>query len=81
MDDEDAYVNDVTLNVVSKPRSAAAAAARVKALANDVLVSSLVTASLHTKCVSGDPWEVGGTVPARGDPNDRTHRLPSNRTR
>ncbi len=81
MDDEDAYVNDVTSNVVSKPRSLAVAAVCVKALANNVLVSGLVAASLCNKCASGDLWEVGGTVPARDEPNDRTHGLPSNRTR
>ncbi len=81
MDDEDAYIEEVTSNVVSKPRSLAAAAARVKALANDVLISGQVVASLCTECTSGDPWEVGGAVPARDDPNNRTHRLPSNRTR
>jgi hypothetical protein len=73
MGDEDAYVKDVTLNVVSKPRLSAAVAARVKALANDVLISSQVVACLCTECTSGDPWEVGGAVPARDEPNYRTH--------
>jgi hypothetical protein len=81
MGDEDAYVEDVTLNVVSKPRSLAAVAARVKALANDALVSGQVATSLCIERASGDPWEVGGAVLARDEPNDRTHRLPSNRTR
>jgi hypothetical protein len=81
MDDEDAYIEDVMSNVVSKPRSSAAAAARMKALANNVLISGRVTASLRTKCASGDPWEVGGAIPACDDPNDRTHQLPSNWTR
>jgi hypothetical protein len=69
------------LNVVLKPRLSAAAAASVKALANNVLVSGLVAASLCTECASRDPWKVGGAVLARDEPNNRTYRLPSNRTR
>ncbi len=79
MDDDDAYVKDMTSNAGLKPRSTAAAAMHARALTNHVLVSSQVATSLCTKCASGDPWEVGGAVPARDEPNDRTHQLPNNR--
>jgi hypothetical protein len=78
MDGDDAYVKDTTSNAGSKPRSTAVAAARARAPANHVLVSSQVAASLCTERASGDPWEVGGAVPARDEPDNRTHRLPNN---
>ncbi len=42
MDDNNAYVGDAASNVVSKPRSTAAAATRTVAFANNVLVSGRV---------------------------------------
>ncbi len=46
----------------------------------DILVSSRVVASLCTEQSSRDPWKVGGAVPARDEPNNRSHQLPNNRT-
>jgi hypothetical protein len=80
MDNDDAYVGDAASNAVSKPRSTAAAATRASAFANNVLVRGRVVASLHTEGSSQDPWKVGGTVSARKEPNDQTHRLPNDRT-
>jgi hypothetical protein len=77
MDDDDAYIEDTTLNAGSKPRSTAAAAARARALANNVRVSGQVAATRHTECASGDMWEVGSAVPARDKPNNGTHRSPN----
>jgi hypothetical protein len=48
MDDNNAYVGDAALNRVSKPRSTAVAAMRATAVANDILVSGRVVASLRT---------------------------------
>jgi hypothetical protein len=78
MDNDDAYVRGAELNAVSKPCLMAAAAVQAKARTNNVLVSSQVAATHHTK--PGDPWEVSGAVPARDKPKNRTHRLPSDRT-
>ncbi len=80
MDDDNAYVGDAASNVVSKPRSTAAAATHATAFANNILVSGQVVASLRTKRSSGDPWKVGGALPACDEPNNRTHRLPNDRT-
>ncbi len=80
MDDNNAYVGDVASNAGSKPRLTATAATRATAFANNVLVSGQVIASLCTERLSRDPWKVGGAIPARDEPNDRTHRLPNDRT-
>ncbi len=80
MDDNDAYVGEVASNAVSKPCLTAVAATRAMAFANNVLVSGQVIASLRTKQSSGDPWKVGGAVPACDEPNNRTHQLPNDRT-
>jgi hypothetical protein len=80
MDDNNAYVRDAASNAVSKPRLTAAAAMHATAVANDVFVSGQVVASLRTERSSGDPWKDRGAVPACDEPNDRTQRLPNDRT-
>jgi hypothetical protein len=80
MDNDNAYVGDTASNAVSKPRLMATAATRATAFANNVLISGQVVASLCTEQSSGDPGKVGGAVPARDEPNDRTYQLPNDRT-
>jgi hypothetical protein len=52
MDDNDAYVEDTTSNGGLKPRSTTAAAARARALANNVRVSGQVAATRRTERAS-----------------------------